>query len=122
MRKISRAFSARRQHWRAARSYKPGAADCCRRPGSKPGAPTIKPTGGRHAGASCSRAECRLSAAQLFLSNRIQLRPPFASNNDPLSACKCADLTELRIPTKPAMHSNVKPATCSDPKAAGVPI
>jgi uncharacterized protein YidB (DUF937 family) len=28
----------------------------------------------------------------------------------------------LRIPTKPAMHSNVKPATCSDPKPAGVPI
>jgi hypothetical protein len=22
----------------------------------------------------------------------------------------------LRIPTKPAMHSNLKPATCSDPK------
>ena len=30
------------------------------------------------------------------LSNRIQLRPPFASNNDPLSACKCAALTEPR--------------------------
>ena len=28
------------------------------------------------------------------LSNRIQLRPLFASNNDPLSACKCAPLTE----------------------------
>jgi hypothetical protein len=28
----------------------------------------------------------------------------------------------LRIPTKPAMHSNLKPATCSDPKPAGVPI
>jgi hypothetical protein len=28
----------------------------------------------------------------------------------------------LRIPTKPTMHSNVKPATCSDPKPAGVPI
>ena len=28
----------------------------------------------------------------------------------------------LRIPTKPAMHSNMKPATCSDPKPAGVPI
>jgi hypothetical protein len=26
------------------------------------------------------------------------------------------------IPTKPAMHSNMKPATCSDPKPAGVPI
>jgi hypothetical protein len=28
----------------------------------------------------------------------------------------------LQIPTKPAMHSNMKPATCSDPKPAGVPI
>ena len=28
----------------------------------------------------------------------------------------------LRIPTKPAMHSNLKPATYSDPKPAGVPI
>jgi hypothetical protein len=26
----------------------------------------------------------------------------------------------MRIPTKPAMHSNLKPATCSDPKPAGV--
>jgi len=32
------------------------------------------------------------------------------------------DPAVLRIPTKPAMHSNVKPATCSDPKPAGVPI
>ena len=28
----------------------------------------------------------------------------------------------VRIPTKPAMHSNLKPATCSDLKPAGVPI
>jgi hypothetical protein len=28
----------------------------------------------------------------------------------------------LRIPTKPAMHSNLKPATCSDAKPAGIPI
>jgi hypothetical protein len=28
----------------------------------------------------------------------------------------------LRIPMKPAMHSNLKPATCSDPKPARVPI
>ena len=28
----------------------------------------------------------------------------------------------LRIPTKPAMHSNWKPATCSDLKPAGIPI
>ena len=28
----------------------------------------------------------------------------------------------LRLPTKPAMHSNMKPATYSDPKPAGVPI
>jgi len=33
-----------------------------------------------------------------------------------------SDAAVLRIPTKPAMHSNVKPATCSDPKPAGVPI
>jgi hypothetical protein len=31
-------------------------------------------------------------------------------------------LAKVRIPMKPAMHSNVKPATCSDPKPAGVPI
>jgi hypothetical protein len=30
------------------------------------------------------------------MSNRIQLRPPFAPNDDPLSACKCAALTEPR--------------------------
>ena len=29
---------------------------------------------------------------------------------------------EVRIPTKPAMHSNLKPATCSDAKPAGIPI
>ena len=29
---------------------------------------------------------------------------------------------EVRIPTKPAMHSNRKPATCSELKPAGVPI
>jgi len=29
---------------------------------------------------------------------------------------------QLRIPTKPAMHSNLKPATYSDLKPAGVPI
>jgi len=28
----------------------------------------------------------------------------------------------VRIPTKPAMHSNLKPATCSDPKPAAIPI
>jgi len=28
----------------------------------------------------------------------------------------------VRIPTKPAMHSNLKPATYSDAKPAGVPI
>ena len=28
----------------------------------------------------------------------------------------------VRIPTKPAMHSKTKPATCSDLKPAGVPI
>ena len=31
-------------------------------------------------------------------------------------------IKQLRIPTKPAMHSNVKPATFSDPKPAGLPI
>jgi transposase-like protein len=29
---------------------------------------------------------------------------------------------QVRIPTKPAMHSNMNPATCSDPKPASVPI
>jgi hypothetical protein len=28
----------------------------------------------------------------------------------------------LRVPTKPAMHSDLKPATCSDGKPAGLPI
>jgi hypothetical protein len=28
----------------------------------------------------------------------------------------------MRIPTKPAMHSNLKPATYSDLKPASVPI
>jgi hypothetical protein len=28
----------------------------------------------------------------------------------------------LRIPTKPAMHSNLKPATYSNVKPAGIPI
>jgi len=28
----------------------------------------------------------------------------------------------MRIPTKPAMHSDLKPATYSDAKPAGVPI
>jgi len=28
----------------------------------------------------------------------------------------------VRIPTKPAMHSKMKPAICSDLKPAGVPI
>jgi hypothetical protein len=30
--------------------------------------------------------------------------------------------TRVRIPTKPAMHSNRNPATCSDLKPARVPI
>jgi hypothetical protein len=39
-------------------------------------------------------------------------------------AMSYADLanSEVRIPTKPAMHSNLKPATCSDAKPAGIPI
>jgi len=28
----------------------------------------------------------------------------------------------MRIPTKPAMHSNMKPAIYSNPKPVGVPI
>ena len=39
-----------------------------------------------------------------------------------LTALIAALDAELRIPTKPAMHSNLKPATCSDLKPAGVPI
>ena len=35
---------------------------------------------------------------------------------------KAPATAEVRIPTKPAMHSNLKPATCSDPKPAAVPI
>jgi hypothetical protein len=33
-----------------------------------------------------------------------------------------AECWSERKGTKPAMHSNLKPATCSDPKPAGVPI
>jgi hypothetical protein len=33
-----------------------------------------------------------------------------------------AEFDIVRIPTKPAMHSNMKPATYSNPKPAGVPI
>ena len=42
--------------------------------------------------------------------------------------CRQKDVAEalgwspVRIPTKPAMHSNWKPATCSDLKPAGIPI
>jgi hypothetical protein len=35
---------------------------------------------------------------------------------------KAETVAELRIPTKPAMHSNLKPATYSDLKPASVPI
>jgi hypothetical protein len=52
--------------------------------------------------------------------------------NDLLQGCRAdragplypsaRDRRDVRIPTKPAMHSNVKPATCSDLKPAGVPI
>jgi len=35
---------------------------------------------------------------------------------------KRRDVCRLRIPTKPAMHSKMKPATYSNPKPAGVPI
>jgi hypothetical protein len=47
----------------------------------------------------------------------------FFSVNDPQFQTHQPDLVRfVRIPTKPAMHSNLKPATCSDPKPAGVPI
>ena len=32
------------------------------------------------------------------------------------------DALSVRIPTKPAMHSNLKPATYSNAKPAGLPI
>ena len=38
--------------------------------------------------------KAKVQVVDISLSNRIQLRPLFASNNDPLSACKCAPLTE----------------------------
>jgi hypothetical protein len=37
-------------------------------------------------------------------------------------ASGCLVRSSLRIPTKPAMHSNLKPATYTDLKAATVPI
>jgi hypothetical protein len=43
--------------------------------------------------------------------------------SDPEETLDLASFREgLRIPTKPAMYSNLMPATCSDPKPAGVPI
>jgi len=41
---------------------------------------------------------------------------------EPLRAKYARPLVELRIPTKPAMHSNLKPATYTDLKPATVPI
>ena len=40
----------------------------------------------------------------------------------PLTDPELATLCKVRIPTKPAMHSNLMPATCSDAKPAGIPI
>ena len=45
----------------------------------------------------------------------MQLRPSIAQYTKRSAA-------HVRIPTKPAMHSNLKPATCSDAKPAGIPI
>ena len=39
-----------------------------------------------------------------------------------MNAALCRKRPSLRIPTKPAMHSNRNPATCSDLKPARVPI
>jgi hypothetical protein len=50
---------------------------------------------------SASPSSCLATAATLGLSERQ---------------------TYVRIPTKPAMHSKMKPATCTDLKPAGVPI
>jgi hypothetical protein len=40
----------------------------------------------------------------------------------PKIACRTSRSLPMRIPTKPAMHSNVKPATRSEMKPAMVPI
>ena len=50
--------------------------------------------------------------------NGVQGQP----NGSSVSRQRDTLMRSLRIPTKPAMHSNMKPATYSDPKPAGVPI
>jgi len=56
-------------------------------------------------------------------SPRYKLRQTLEDNKRRAEACKRKPRSQMvRIPTKPAMHSNLKPATCSDAKPAGIPI
>jgi len=57
---------------------------------------------------------------ETFTNRRRQLLHILATSEH--SAQKIALCASLRIPTKPARHSNMKPATDSDLKPAGVPI
>ena len=57
---------------------------------------------------------------QRMLKSRIHRKKP-ARRPMPDRTAR-ANARKLRIPTKPAMHSKLKPATCSDVKPAGVPI
>jgi hypothetical protein len=64
--------------------------------------------------------------SQFCIGSQASLAPslPLAKSVERLSRiglCFAAG-RELRIPTKPAMHSNLKPATRSDLKPATVPI
>jgi hypothetical protein len=42
--------------------------------------------------------------------------------DNPLTKAECKMIIQMRIPTKPARHSNMKPATRTDLKPAMVPI
>jgi hypothetical protein len=65
---------------------------------------------------------CHLALPHLQIEGENRSRPCAVKQ-----ACEKWTLTILQanfcgFPTKPAMHSNLKPATCSDRKPAGVAI
>ena len=73
--------------------------------------------GGRTTCSGTSSNDCLVTS---HIANQVCL--VFSKAPQSLSLSHFLVPDRVRIPTKPAMHSNVKPATCSDPKPAGVPI
>jgi hypothetical protein len=67
-----------------------------------------------------ARAAREIASEYRIKNARLKKRAPVMSM--PAPAPDDSGVESVRLPTKPAMHSNVKPATCSDPKPAGVPI